>query len=113
MQAAHFRGEVVVARSSSNAGKLIGHDAHSHSRSADQDPAFDLLRAHRRGNFRRVIGIVDALRAFGSEIETFMTELGKPGKDLSLDRKAAVIASDGNFHAYLRSPACCWTENAS
>ena len=87
VQAAHFGRQIVVAGGGPDAGELVGHDAHPHARSADQDAPLDFPGADRRRDLGRVVGIVDALRAFGAEIETFVPQLGEPGKNFPLTAK--------------------------
>ena len=88
----------IVANACPDSTHRVGRDAGPHPTSADEDPTLGsaLLKcsAQRPG----VIGIIDRRSVMGATIDDFVARRANAENDRLFQRKAGVIAGDGNAH---------------
>src|SRR5712691_12031486 len=95
---AHFGGQIVVTQGGAHAVKPIGGNRHADARAADQNAAFDIVRDHRRGDFRGEFRVIDAVGRVGTEIDPLVPKVGQLTQNLLLHLVSAMVAGNCDFH---------------
>src|SRR5437016_4519297 len=80
------------------AADLVRGDAHADAGAADQDAALRPAVADLAGHFERVVRVIDAARVVRPDVDHFVAALSEQRDDALLDRNAAMVAPDGDFH---------------
>jgi hypothetical protein len=101
MPPAHFGGNAVMARRSTDAGNLVGGDAHADPGAANEDASFGSARSHVLGYLESEVGIIDAGVSFGTHIEDFVLQIAQEPYNSMLGIETPMVAANRYFHGYV------------
>jgi hypothetical protein len=91
MPSARIRRKLVLAYRSSNAGELIGHDAHAHPRPTYQHSTVGLAPLHSHGYARRNFGVLSGLMVRNLNLLDDVVQLLEQANDLVSDGNPAIV----------------------